>query len=389
MLFSKEEYKQRLDKVKKMMQEKSIDLLISHDTNNMNYLTGYDAWSFYYAQCAIVHIDAEEPLCFVRAQDAGGAYIKTYLKNESVLVYDENYIHKWPKHPYDYLVEIIKEKNWDKLTIGVEMDAHYFTAFCYEKLKQGLPNAKIKDSDRLVNWVRLVKSDTEINFMKSAAKISELGMKTAMEIIKPGVRQCDAVGEIQKTLFYGTEEFGGEYSSIATLLPTGKGTSASHLTATQDKFVEGEATIVELSGVYKRYHAPMARTVLLGKPNQLKIDTMNKTIEALNAGISVIKPGNTADDVAQEFWKVLDKYGIEKKSRTGYSIGIGYPPDWGEHTLNIYKGDMTPLETNICFHMIAVMQFGDWGVEASEAIRVTDKGAELFCNLPKELHVKS
>ena len=53
MLFSKEEYKQRLTKVKKMMQEKGIDLLISHDTNNMNYLTGYDAWSFYYAQCAI------------------------------------------------------------------------------------------------------------------------------------------------------------------------------------------------------------------------------------------------------------------------------------------------------------------------------------------------
>ena len=51
----------------------------------MNYLTGYDAWSFYYAQCAIVHIDADEPLCFVRAQDAGGAYIKTYLKNENVL----------------------------------------------------------------------------------------------------------------------------------------------------------------------------------------------------------------------------------------------------------------------------------------------------------------
>ena len=63
------------------------------------------------------------------------------------------------------------------------MDAHYFTAFCYEKLKQGLPNAKIKDSDRLVNWARLVKSDTEINFMKSAAKISELGMKTAMEVL--------------------------------------------------------------------------------------------------------------------------------------------------------------------------------------------------------------
>ena len=87
--------------------------------------------------------------------------------------------------------------------------------------------------------------------------------------------------------------------------------------------------------------------------------------------------------------KVLDNLEIEKKSRTGYSIGIGYPPDWGEHTLNIYKGDMTVLEPNVCFHMIAVMQFGDWGVEASEAIRVTENGSELFCNFPKELHIKS
>jgi ectoine hydrolase len=389
MNFTNNEYRSRLEKVKASMHEKGIDLLISHDTNNINYLTGYDAWSFYYAQCALVHVDAEEPLCFVRKQDAGGAYIKSYVKKENVIVYDEHYIHTWPKHPYDYLVKIIKDKKWDKLSIGLEMDSHYFTAFCYEKIKQGLPNAKIKDSDRLVNWVRLVKSDAEISLMKSAAKISEIGMKTAFDVIKPGVRQCDAVGEIQKALFYGTPEFGGEYSSIATLLPTGKGTSASHLTATQDEFVEGEATIIELSGVYKRYHAPMARTVLLGKPDQLKIDTMKKTIEALQAGIDATKPGNTVDDVAQAFWKILDKYGIEKTSRTGYSIGIGYPPDWGEHTLNIYKGDMTPLEPNICFHMIAVMQFGDWGVEASEAVRVTDKGAELFCDMSKELHVKS
>ena len=378
----------RLKKVKESMQKQGIDLLVSHDPANMNYLTGYDAWSFYYAQCVLVHINEDEPICFLRAQDAGGGYIKTYVQHKNIIAYDEKYIHTWPLHPYQYLVEIIKDRKWDKLCVGVEMDAHYYTAFCHEKIKQGLPNAKVIDSDRLVNWARLVKSNAEISYMKSAALISQKGMRTALEVINPGVRQCDAVGEIQKSLFYGTEEFGGEYSSIATLLPTGKGTSASHLTATQDKFVEGEATIIELSGVYKRYHAPMARTVLLGKPDQLKIDTMKKTIEALEAGISAVKPGNTADDVAQAFWKILDKYGIDKKSRTGYSIGIGYPPDWGEHTLNIYKGDMTILEPNVCFHMIAVMQFGDWGVEASEAIRVTENGSELFCDMSKELHIK-
>ena len=388
MLFTKEEYKKRLKKVQSSMQEKGIELLISQDVANINYLTGYDAWSFYYAQCVIVHANAEEPICFVRAQDAGGAYIKTYLKNENIIQYHEKYIHMWPLHPYDYLVEIIKERKWDNLSIGLEMDSHYFTAYCYEKIKHGLPNAKLKDSDRLVNWARLVKSNAEIEFMKSAAIISQKGMKRAMEVINPGIRQCDAVGEIQKSLFYGTPEIGGEYPSVATLLPTGKGTSASHLTATQDKFVSGEATIVELSGVHNRYHVPMARTVLLGKAEQKKIDTMKATNEALEAGFSVVKPGNTADDVAQKFWGVLDKYNIKKDSRTGYSIGIGYPPDWGEQTLNISKGDKTILQQNVTFHMIAVMQFGDWGVEASEAIRITDKGCELFCNFSKDLHIK-
>ena len=388
MLFEKKEYKERLKKVKISMQKKGIDLLVSQDPANMNYLTGYDAWSFYYAQCVLVHINEDEPICFVRAQDGGGAYIKTYLQDKNIIEYDEKYIHTWPLHPYKYLVEIIKKRKWDNLNIGLEMDSHYFTAFCYETIKKGLPNAKLKDAERLVNWVRVVKSNAEIKLIQSAARIVESGMRTAFKSINPGVRQCDAVADIQKALFNGTKEFGGDYPSIATLLPTGKGTSASHLTHTDEKFISGEATIIEIAGAYKRYHCPMARTVLLGEKDQKKIDTMKATNEALNAGISATKPGNTVDDVAQKFWGVLDKYKIKKESRTGYSIGIGYPPDWGEQTFNILKGDKTILQPNVTFHMIAVMQFGDWGVEASEAVRVTEKGFELFCNLSRELHIK-
>jgi ectoine hydrolase len=204
MIFPKNEYQDRLKKVQASMQKKGIELLISQDPSNMNYLTGYDAWSFYYAQCVIVHVNADEPICFVRNQDAGGAYIKTYLKDENIIKYDEKYIHTWPLHPYDALVDLIKERKWDKLSVGLEMDSHYFTAYCYEKIKSGLPNAKILDCERLVNWVRVVKSDAEINLMKAASKIVQNGMKKAFEVISPGVRQCDAVSEIYSSLIKGT-----------------------------------------------------------------------------------------------------------------------------------------------------------------------------------------
>ena len=73
MNFTKEEYKSRLKKVQVSMQKKGIELLISQDPSNMNYLTGYDAWSFYYAQCVILHLYADAPICFVRHQDKGSA----------------------------------------------------------------------------------------------------------------------------------------------------------------------------------------------------------------------------------------------------------------------------------------------------------------------------
>jgi len=109
MLFEKKEYKERLAKVKVTMLSKGIDLLVSHDPANMNYLTGYDAWSFYYAQCVLIHVNEDEPICFLRAQDVAGAYIKTYLIDKNIIKYDEKYIHTWPLHPYQNLVEKIKK----------------------------------------------------------------------------------------------------------------------------------------------------------------------------------------------------------------------------------------------------------------------------------------
>ena len=144
MNFSKTEYGNRLANIKRSMQEKGIDLLISQDTSNINYITGYDAWSFYYAQCALIHVDLDEPLLFVREQDAGGAFLQNVWSQENILVYNEKYIHTWPTHPYDRLIEIIKERGWDKLSIGLEMDSHYFTAYSYKKLVDGLPEATLK-----------------------------------------------------------------------------------------------------------------------------------------------------------------------------------------------------------------------------------------------------
>ena len=83
--FDVEEFKSRLRKVKKAMGESSMDVLVISDPANMNYLTGYDGWSFYVHQGVIVFIDKEEPVWFGREQDSNGARITTWLKDEKYI----------------------------------------------------------------------------------------------------------------------------------------------------------------------------------------------------------------------------------------------------------------------------------------------------------------
>jgi len=388
MYFSSSEFSNRLEKTKASMTKKNIEVLIITDPSNMNYITGYDGWSFYVPQGVIISLDLKEPIWFGRKQDANGAKITTYLNHDNIIGYPEELIQSPPTHPYDYVAKIIQDNNWSKQSIGVEMDSYYYSAECHARLLKHLPNATFKDSTLIVNWIRLVKSDNEIKYMKQASVLVEIGMQKAYNTIRSGVRQCDVAADIQQSLLSGTEQFGGEYSGLTLILASGVSASASHLTPKDQKFIIGEGTIIELAGVKHRYHCPLSRTVFLGKPDQKTLDIMAITIDGVESAIENIKPGNTAHDVAKSFWDVLAKHGLEKDSRLGYATGIGYPPDWGEHTMSIRLNDMTMLEPNITFHMIAGMWMDTWGLAVSETIKVTSNGCETLCNFPRKLHIK-
>ena len=371
------------------MDKKNMDIIILTDPSNMNYLTGYDGWSFYVPQGVIVSLDKDEPIWFGRKQDSNGARITTFLKEENILGYPENLIQSPPSHPYDYVANFIHENKWEKKNIGVEMDSYYYTAENHNRLITKCPNANFKDGHLLVNWIRYIKSDAEIAFMQEGAKLVQAGMQTAYNEIKPGVKQSYVAGKIQQTLLAGNDQtqIGGEYSGLNIILASGKSASASHLTPTDKKFKENEGTIIELGGVKHRYHCALSRTVYIGKPDSKIDETLKITNEGVEKAIENTKPGNTCHDVAVAFWSVLEKYGLEKESRCGYSIGLGYPPDWGEHTLSIRKNEKTVLYPNVTYHLMAGMWMDTWGLEISESIRVTENGCELFCDFPRSLHL--
>ena len=370
------------------MSERGIDVLLSTNPANMAYLTGYDGWSFYVHQLIVLSQDADQPLWIGRGMDANAAKVTTYLDHDNVFGYPDDYVQSESKHPMNYVADLLKGKGWDRGTIGVEMDTYYFTAACYQTLLRDLPNASLVDAGTLVNWMRVIKSANELAYMRQAARIIEKTMQTGVDMVRPGVRQCDAVAAIYASMVSGTPEFGGDYSSICPMLPTGIGTSTPHLTWNDEPFKTGEATILELAGVRRRYHCPMARTVHLGKPPRRLAETAQVVVEGLNNAIAAAKPGVVCEEVESAWRHTIERHGIVKDSRIGYSTGLNYPPDWGEGTLSLRPGDRTVLQPDMTLHVIPGVWLDDWGIEISECIHITEDGAQPFCDFPRELFVK-
>lgn len=383
------EYQERIRKTKVRMVNEGIDVLLITDPANMNYLSGYDGWSFYVHQMLILLVDEDQPIWIGRGMDANVAKVTTWLYHENIIPYPDDYVQSITKHPMDFIANILTEIGQDKRNIGVEMDAYYFTALCYERLKLGLPNARLKDGTLLVNRVRMIKSDMEIEYMKRAARIVEKAMQVGVDSIGDGVRECDVVANIYHAQISGTHEFGGDYPSIVPLLPSGKKTSTPHLTWSDDRYHKGDTVILEVAGCYKRYHSPLARTAVIGEPSQRVKDLSDVVLEGINTTLEGVKPGLTCEEVEAVWRRTIEKRGYQKDSRLGYSIGLNYPPDWGEHTASIRKGDLTVIQPNMTFHMIAGIWFDDYGVEFSESLRITENGCELFANFPRELIIKS
>ena len=194
------------------------------------------------------------------------------------------------------------------------------------------------------------------------------------------------VAEVYRTQITGTEGFGGDYPAIVPMMPTGEKTSAPHLTWTDSPYRAGEAVNLELAGCRHRYHSPLARTAFFGKTPPEKLDRLARhTVEGLNLTLEAIRPGMPCEAVERVWREHIAGAGLEKESRIGYSMGLNYPPDWGEHTASLRPGDTTELRPNMTFHIILGMWMDDYGFECSESFRVTGTGCETFADVPRKL----
>ncbi|MER9275343.1 M24 family metallopeptidase [Mesorhizobium sp. M0643] len=386
--FHPHEYRNRLSAIRAEMARHNLDLLIVNDVANQHYITGYDGWSFYTPQMVLVPLADEEPVWIGRAMDAAGGLLTAWMKPENVVGFPEDHVQRADRHPMDWIADWITKKGWGRGNIGIELEAYYYSPKAHARLTRGLPSAIFQDADLLVNWIRSVKSDAEIDYLRKASRLAEAAVSAAYDVIAPGVRECDAIAKIQAAQIAGSPDFAGDITALPPTILGRENASAPHIMWSDRRFGDNETVALELAGVVRRYATGLARTLQLGAMPAKVGDTGKAVLEGMEAVLETIGPGVVAEEVEASWRKVIQRYGLKKESRIGYSIGAAYPPDWGEHTISLRQGDKTILKPGNVLHSILGMWMDGWGIEVSETILVTADGCETLTSFPREIHAK-
>ena len=389
LLFEVAEYRARVARAKRAMGEAGLDVLLIASPANQFWLTGYDGWSFYTPQMVVLAADREDPIWIGRKMDAAGARFTAYLPPDAVIPYPDEYVGSDTLHPMDFVADRLLDLGLARGTIGVEEDDYYYTAKWDRILRRRLPEARFADAFLLINRCRMVKSPAEIAFMRQAGQIAAAAQAAAFEAMAVGVRQCDVMAEVYRVTTAGTPEHGGTFPCKPPNAMVGERCSAPHLSWTEEALTPGDLFYIELGGIRHRYHSPLSRCHHLGPPPADLSRLADVIAEGLAAVLDTVRAGVTCHDLAMAWHRVIAKHGVEKDSRIGYPVGIGFPPTWGELTASIRQGDETVLEEGMTFHCIPAIWLETTGVVISETFAITETGPDIFADCPRELFVKA
>ena len=156
----------------------------------------------------------------------------------------------------------------------------------------------------------------------------------------------------------------------------------------------GEHVFLEVGGCYRRYHTAMMRTVVLGELSESMAHAQDKMKQALDAVHSNFQPGMTVSDADNMIRNILsdNHCGARLITRSGYSIGIAFPPSWDEgYIVSLKQGESVVLKEGMTFHIIPWL----WGVDGdktvgiSDTIVITNDGCRSLFSLDRDFTVKS
>ena len=379
--FSPEEYVRRYDNIQRDMAATGLDALLVRGPENITYFSGYETPGYYKYHCVVVPKDGE-PVFLVR--DFEWINSPEFAWSTKIAkVYD------WD-HPPSVTANVLNQLGLGSgKRIGVEKQGFFYTVDEHETLTSQLPDNEFIDATQILWDTRMIKSPDEVDVMRKSARLVDMAMHAGWEAAKPGA-SADEVGAIvNKTLL----ENGGEYMGLPPFILAGERSCLPHQTGGSNRLAEDDLMYFEISASKHRYTAALMRTIFLGTPKEEWVRAGEAVVGAVQAAMETIKPGATpheADTAARAVTQAAG-FGEYHRNRLGYSIGVSYPPDWGEgEIISLRQEEHRPFQPGMTFHMPPLcLKYREYGIGFSESIVVTGTGCEKLSEIPCELVIKS
>ncbi len=377
--FTLEEYAARLEKVRRGMRERGIEVMLSTVPENIVYLTGYHSLGYFTYQILIVSLE-QDPILLTRAMNMDKA------RADSCLEHIEGY--RDTEDPDDATYRVLSAYGLLDKRIGNQDDAWFFSVGRYKKLVARLGVDDLPDCSGIVEQVRRIKSAQEIAYLREAGRYCAKSLDGAIEAVAPGVLET----EISAAAHYRLHKAGSEYLGHSAQFVCGPQAGLGFECAERRPVARDDVVYMEAGGTHNRYNCMLSRTVIVGNPDARWVAMAEASRDGLNAAKAATRAGATSHEVDRAARDAIREAGFADAfaHRTGYAIGIGFPPDWGEgRIMSINENDATVLEPGMCFHYIPDLKIGgQGGVVFSECLVVTEDGYEPLSEYPQEIFYK-
>jgi Xaa-Pro dipeptidase len=363
--FERAEFDARLDRLKMEMAEQKLDAVLLFAQESMYWLTGYDTFGYCFFQSLVVKADGSMVL-MTRSADLRQARHTSTIENIIVWMDREN------AHPASDLRNLLNDLDLLGCRIGVEYDTHGLTARNGQMLDEQLKTfGSIVDISGLVGGLRTIKSPAEIKKAEKAAALSDEALKVALPLIKQGADEGEILAKMQGAVFAG----GGDYPANEFIIGSGTDALLCRYKAGRRKLNKNDQLTLEWSGAFHHYHAPMMRTVLVGKVSKRHQELYDAAREALEALEVKMRPENTFGDVYDAHARVMEARGLTRHrlNACGYSVGARFSPSWMDMPM-FYAGNEAAIAPNMTLfaHMIIMDSDSDTAMTLGQTYLTTD-----------------
>jgi Xaa-Pro aminopeptidase len=387
---SEVEYGKRIERVREELVRRKLDALYVTSGISFFYLTGYSYIATERPAALIIPVKGE--ITFMGPQlEKDHISLKTSLI-KNIYTYPD---YPGERHPMDYFAQFMVELGLANKKIGIDNMAGASGIFGYRgpPITKKLPKTKFVNAKDIIENMRQIKSQAEIELIRESAKWANLATSLLQDYVEPGRWDVDvSMAASYEASLIMKKTLGPSYVqshwSLAPVIALFRGqvgemSAIPHSIGTGRYIKEGDVLIGEAAADIGGYSCELERTMIVGKPSEKQKKYFKVMLEAQEAALKAFKPGAKCSDVDKTAAKVFQKAGLTSLVRhhTGHGLGLeGHEPPW------LDVGDETVMKPGMVFSCEpGIYEPGFAGFRHSDTVLITEDGMEVLTYYPREL----